>query len=139
MNAGFRPFNWNCHDGGRGENCFNLKRRPKFGVFYDCFPGRISFTDVDGLVEISGCFCLLEWKGDGGSIKRGQERSYIQFTRWGGNIVFVVNGDAETMVVRDYCIFWDGKRLPTVPADLNGVKARLRKWADWVQREQKAA
>jgi len=130
--TGFNPMRWNCE----ADGCFNIKRRPKIEAFAECFPRRINFGDVDGLVELSGCFCLLEWKGDGGSVKAGQRRSYIEFTRTGGNIVFVVNGDAETMAVRDYSIFWNGKQRPAVVGDLDAVKARIKKWVAWVQSEQ---
>lgn len=128
--AGFNPMRWNCQTSG----CFNLKRRPKIEVFADCFPRRINFGDVDGLVEIGGMFCLLEWKGDGGSVRTGQRLSYLAFTREAGNVVFVVNGNAETMAVDGYSTFWGGRQLPLVNADLDALKARIRWWAEWVQR-----
>ena len=64
---GFNPMRWDCDTDG----CFNVKRRPKIEMFADCFPRRINFGDVDGLVEIGGRFCLLEWKGQGGALRRG--------------------------------------------------------------------
>src|SRR6185312_11715137 len=98
--SGFNPMRWNC----AADGCFNVKRRPKIELFTDCFPRRINFGDVDGLVELNGSFCLLEWKGKGGSVRRGQELSYIQFTKIPNNIVFIVDGDAETMNVNRYQI-----------------------------------
>lgn len=47
---GYNPLRWDCERRG----CFNLKRRPKIEVFAECFPGRINFGDVDGIVEIGG-------------------------------------------------------------------------------------
>ena len=55
---GYNPLRWDCLRRG----CFNLKRRPKIEVFADCFPGRINFGDVDGIVEISGNALLLDGK-----------------------------------------------------------------------------
>lgn len=124
--AGFNPMRWLCQRDG----CFNVKRRPKIEAFADCFPRRINFGDVDGLVELNGWFCLLEWKGDGGKLHEGQRRSYIEFTNEErpGNIVFVVSGNAETMAVDGYAHFWGGNFFPFVKADLNSLKARIRTW-----------
>lgn len=132
---GFNPMRWQCERDG----CFNTKRRPKIEAFADCFPRRINFGDVDGLVELSSAFCLLEWKGAGGAVRAGQERSYVEFTRTPGNIVFVVNGDAETMKVEGYCLFWNGKRRPFVQASLDDVKERMRGWVRWVDSQARRA
>ena len=134
MKAGFNPMRWDCQTDG----CFNVKRRPKIEMFGDCFPGKGSFGDVDGIVEIRGCFCLLEWKSGTAPLPRGQERMMIAFTRQPGNIVFVVNGNAQTMVVTGYFVFWHGKRMEPVQATLGTVKERIRKWVAWVQAERPA-
>lgn len=133
--SGFNPMRWNCQKDG----CFNVKRRPKIEVFADCFPRRINFGDVDGIVEINGFFCMLEWKGDGGSLKRGQVLSFTNFTSNIGNIVLVVHGDAETMAVSAYETFWGGRLLPKVIAGLEEVKQRLRRWAEWTDAARRAA
>lgn len=118
---------WDCN----ADGCFNEKRRPKIEVFAECFPRRINFGDVDGLVELNGYFCMLEWKGDGGSVKVGQRITYEKFTQTLGNVVFVVSGDAETMDVVNYRLFWLGKGGVPVPCDLSELKARLTKWVEW--------
>ena len=127
--SGFNPMRWNC----QADGCFNVKRRPKIEVFADCFPRRINFGDVDGLVELNSRFCLLEWKGDGGTLRRGQTLSFTAFTNEVGNLVLVVNGDAETMVVTGYSYFWGGHHYPSVTADLEALKVRIRKWAEWTE------
>jgi len=129
MVEGHNPMRWECGKDG----CFNVKRRPKIEVFAECFPRRINFGDVDGLVELNGFFCLLEWKGDGGSIKTGQRISFEAFTRRMGNVVFVVEGDAETMHVDNCAKFWDGKFYPFQPASLPDVVSRIRAWADFIE------
>jgi hypothetical protein len=127
---GFNPMRWNCKQSG----CFNVKCRPKIEIFADCFPRRINFGDVDGLVEISGKFCLLEWKRLGVSIRYGQRESFRQFTLIPGNIVFIVYGDAETMNVECYRFFWQGELSDVEQADLNGLKEDMKYWADTTRR-----
>lgn len=128
--SGHNPMRWNCDEDG----CFNKYRRPKIEMFADCFPGQINFGDVDGMVEINGFFALLEWKGEGGCIKTGQRISYENHTKRDGNIVFCVEGDAETMEVKRYCVFWEGGQRPWKDGSLEDVKAAIR-W--WVARQKK--
>lgn len=127
---GFNPLRWKCEKDG----CFNQKRRPKIEVFADCFPGRINFGDVDGLVEVRGKFCLLEWKGDGGSVNTGQHISFGRFTATKGNAVFVVHGEAESMQVLSHFVYWLGKRGVSHIGGLDLVKARIAKWAEWARK-----
>ena len=122
---GHNPMRWDCE----GDGCFNIKRRPKIEVFAECFPRKINFGDVDGLVEINGRFCLLEWKGEGGELKTGQRITYEAFTRLHGNAVFLVEGDAEHMTARRYSIFWNGVQGNWVRADLDSLKGSIRGWA----------
>lgn len=133
--SGFNPMRWKCERDG----CFNQKRRPKIEVFADCFPRRINFGDVDGLVEINGRFCLLEWKGDGGALRTGQVMSFRSFTETIGNLVLVVHGDAETMAVDGYAQFWGGRQLAFIQASLDDVKERIRRWVSWTESARSAA
>ncbi|MFH1741004.1 MAG: hypothetical protein ABIH23_18535, partial [bacterium] len=91
--------------------------------------------DVDGQVEINGAFCQLEWKGDGGMLQEGQRRSCVAFTKNSRNVVFVVHGDAETMNVKSYLFFWNGRQLANRLAGLNELKERIRNWAERVRRK----
>lgn len=134
MTNGFNPMRWDCEKSG----CFNKKRRPKIEQFAGCFPRRINFGDVDGLVELNGYFCLLEWKGDGGKLHTGQRMSFEAFTRQLGNIVFVVDGNAETMKIQRYSMFWLGKQTPPEITDLDGLRTKLQGWVSWVQQQRKA-
>jgi hypothetical protein len=127
---------WNCEVRG----CYNETCRPKLQVFSGCFPRAVNFGDIDGMVELNGAFCLLEWKGPGGAVKLGQYRSYIQFTRQHcGNVVFIVGGDARTMAVRNFAIVWQGRAFATQQADLNELKRRVGNWAEWTQSLRRAA
>lgn len=125
MTAGFNPMRWVC----KKQGCFNELRRPKIEVFARCFPRRINFGDVDGWVELNGFFCVLEWKGEGGSLKTGQTLTYRCFTRMVGNVVFVVEGDAKTMIVKRYCCFWEGRQRSWFDSDLEGVQRAVESWA----------
>lgn len=126
---GSNPMRWVCERDG----CFNEQRRPKIEVFAACFPRRINFGDVDGLVELNGKFCLLEWKGDGGSVRTGQRISFQQFTMSFGNVVFIVSGNASTMDVQSYSMCWKGKLTDPMVSNLEGVKNRIKNWASWAE------
>lgn len=120
---------WDCHARG----CFNVKKRPKINVFADCFPRRINFGDVDGLVEMSGRFLMLEWKPSAADLSAGQQRSLIAFSRQQrGNLVLVVAGDAETMRVHAVRPIWLGRLQAWEETGLDGLKDRIRKWVHLV-------
>jgi hypothetical protein len=76
---GYNPLRWDCEKQG----CFNKKCRPKIEIFADCFPRRINFGDVDGLVEINGKGLLLEWKSVLKDIPTGQKIAYQKLTQGG--------------------------------------------------------
>jgi len=115
-------------------------RRPKIEVFAECFPGNINFGDVDGEVEIGKFFCQLEWKSGGsGNIPTGQRIKFERYTRMkNGNVVIVVEGDAETMVVSRYCYFWGGKQRRWRDASLDDIQDFLRRWVSHISAEQTA-
>jgi len=120
---------WDCDKNG----CFNKLCRPKIEAFADCFPGRINFGDVDGIVEVSGNILMLEWKRKPG-IPTGQRRMYEAITmRDGFNVVCGV-GNAETMQVDSFTYFHNGKESMPVAASLNDLKSYMRRWALWAQK-----
>lgn len=127
---GYNPLRWDCERQG----CFNLKRRPKIEIFADCFPGRISFGDVDGIVEVRGNALLLEWKSAEQELLTGQRLLYQRLTRNGPVSVMIVVGDAENMLIDATALFADGVRHPAEgfePADLDLVRHRLTAWSQW--------
>jgi len=127
--GGFNPMRYKCEDSG----CFNVKMRPKIEMFSDCFPGRISFGDVDAEVEINGRFLQLEWKTHGKNIPTGQAIKYKHYTRQKGWLVIVAVGCAETMKVERSCFFWKGKQSAWQEYDpeigLLEVKRQVEAWA----------
>jgi hypothetical protein len=127
---GFNPLRWDCAKRG----CFNLKRRPKIELFADCFPGRMSFGDVDGIVEVAGNALLLEWKSEERDLPAGQRILFERLTRNSPVSVLIVVGDAETMVIEAVAFFFEGTRSPPEgfhPADLEAVKDHLSTWSTY--------
>jgi hypothetical protein len=131
--SGYNPLRWDCEKRG----CFNLKRRPKIELFADCFPGRINFGDVDGIVEIGGNALLLEWKSEPRELPRGQRILHERLTRNSPCSVLIIIGDAETMTVEAARIIHDGIRYPAQgfePTDLESIKRDLIEWSAWAAR-----
>lgn len=124
---GFNPMRYDCETSG----CFNKKRRPKIEVFADCFPGKISFGDVDAEVEINGYSLRLEWKSYAGDLPKGQTIMFSNKTHYGIDTVICVCGDAETMDITHYGMFFRGKWHNWHPATLDELKAKIDGWAQW--------
>jgi len=131
---GFNPMRWDCEKQG----CFNVKRRPKIEVFHDCFPGRINFGDVDGIVEINGKGLMLEWKTSmkNLSFPLGQRIMYERLTSDYRLTVLSIIGDAETMDCQKYCIFFGGNQGKWIDAGLDEIKTRIKKWVSWAKSNQ---
>lgn len=120
---GYNPMRWECEKQG----CFNKLKRPKIEVFADCFPGKISFGDVDGVVEINGHFLYLEWKPNT-AISTGQRILIERRTEDGLSAYLIVAGNAETMEVKQYAIAWNGTINPWMVGTLDDLKNRIRNW-----------
>lgn len=127
---GYNPLRWDCDDKG----CFNVKKRPKIEAFADCFPGRISFGDVDARVEINGQFLELEWKGQRGPIPAGQKIAFDRLTSRGDYTVFVVAGDAETMRVDAIQILMPKVDPRWRDCDFTQLHTYVARWASWAQK-----
>ena len=127
---GYNPLRWDCNKRG----CFNIKRRPKIEVFSGCFPGAISFGDVDGIVEINGRALMLEWKTDTKEPTTGQRIMYERITRTKIVTVLLVVGNAETMVVSHMGNFFKGKQSKLKEANLEDVKHSIKRWVTWAQK-----
>lgn len=130
---GYNPLRWNCENDG----CFNKLMRPKIQTFFHCFPGRINFGDVDGLVEINGRGLLFEWKSDpipfyrDDGTRTGQGIMYQRLTRDGVLTVICAAGDAETMETTHIASFFKGKYRDWAESSLEELKLFIEKWRDW--------
>ena len=125
---GVNPMRWDCGKQG----CFNIKKRPKIEFLADCLPGRIAFTDVDGLVELKGNLLFLEWKEHGG-LGIGQRILFKQLTRFCPATVLVIEGNAEDMTVNSIRIVWNGKIGPQETRDFNDLRIMVSQWASWAK------
>lgn len=123
---GYNPMRWNCEKDG----CFNKKCRPKIEIFAECFPGRINFGDVDAIVEINGKGLILEWKCYSTNIPMGQKIMYERLTKSGLISVLAVHGSAETMDVKEFCWFKEGKQSHWWPATINSIKKEIMNWVE---------
>lgn len=121
---GYNPMRWDCEKNG----CYNQKLRPKIELFSDCFPGKINFGDVDGIVEINGKALMLEWKSNGAELGIGQRIMYERLTKTGMITVLVVAGDPQTMKCDSYSIFWHGTQTKVIPGNLEQIKGVIRSW-----------
>jgi hypothetical protein len=124
---GYNPMGWNCQKDG----CFNLKKRPKIELFAECFPGKINFGDVDGIVEINGKALMLEWKSNQGRIPVGQKIMYERITKNKILTVLCVIGNAETMECQKYCLFFDGNQTQFKECSLDLVKKIICRWVNF--------
>lgn len=122
--SGYNPLRHDC----KSKGCFNLIHRPKIEVFHDLFPGKISFSDIDAIVEIQGNALVLEWKSTGAPIHAGQEIMWRRLTRGGIFTVFFIEGSAKTMEVQSICVLYRGVRHEKEPANLDHVRAKIAGW-----------
>jgi hypothetical protein len=120
------PMHWDCDRQG----CFNVHRRPKIEVFAECLPGRIAFSDVDGIVEINGNLLVLEWK-NGRYVPRGQALLYSRWTANSPTVAILVVGDAQHMTVDEVAYVAGGKIGEWQTTDLAGLKALIADWSTW--------
>lgn len=124
---------WDCERNG----CFNEMKRVKFSVFAPAFPGKINFTDVDGIVEISGNGLLLEMKEGPFELSTGQRLLYSRMTANAPLAVLLVAGDAREMRLTHYSVIWQGETsIPWTEATTEEVVSHVGEWAAWAARNR---
>ena len=95
----------NCETGG----CYLKVQTPDWGFLDNSFSGKIRVSDIDGIVEANGKLLILEWKGSGVPITKGQEIMFKKCTERNDIYVFVINGSAKESFVDYIRIFANGK------------------------------
>lgn len=124
---GYNPIRWDCNANGY----YNKTLRPRIEEFASCFPGKISMSDVDGVVEIGGRFLFLEWKSKGGTVQGGQRIMFERLTSLSPRVtVIVVSGHPREMRVEQVQVFENGRSREPEPCDFDGLSRRIRSWAD---------
>lgn len=129
QSAGFQKFGWDCEK----EGCFNVKKRLDFGAFYDCFPHKVSMSDIDGVVEIAGHILLFEAKQDTKPLKVGQRLMFERLSGLYSIHVFVAAGGGADMTFTHLCEFWHGKQGPWVECDLDYIRGRLKAFSEFAK------
>ena len=123
---GYNPIRWDCASDG----CYNKTLRPRIEEFAGCFPGKISMSDVDGVVEIGGRFLFLEWKSKGGAVQGGQRIMFERLTALSPRVtVIVVAGHPREMLVEWVQVFEQGRSREPEPCDFAGLHRRIEAWA----------
>jgi len=117
---------WDC----QRQGCFNQKKRPKIEMFAACLPGKIAFSDVDGVVEIKGNLFLLEWKSHG-EIPLGQKILFQRLTQFAPATVLIVEGNAETMEVDTIRYVSSGHVDEPFDADVGKLSELIEDWGNW--------
>lgn len=120
---GFRPIRWDCARDG----CFNEKCRARFDELYDALPSKISFTDLDGIVEVNGRFLVIEWKHSR-HIPQGQLILFQQLAALPQFTVIVLVGKPQLSLVKEATIIFPNKPITWYSASLASVKEYIRKW-----------
>ncbi len=120
---------WKCESKG----CY-LKQLPNWGMLDDCFPGRISVSDIDGVVEIGGRFLFLEWKRPRVALTTGQRIMFQNMVKTGVITVFLINGDPETSTPEQIVIFGRKGAAHPEPCDCVKLQQLCAKWAKWAKR-----
>ena len=126
-----RVMAWDCSQDG----CFNDVCRLRFSDLEDALPGRLGFSDVDGITEVNGRALLLEWKKPGTPLPQAQHIMYSKLTKSDVLAVFVVHGDASTrpMTVERLQCYWAGRPGAAYECDLDGLKQRITAWFNWAR------
>ena len=125
---------WQCDRDG----CFNDKHRVRLFDFDECFPGRIGFTDVDGLVEIGGRALMLEWKSRLGDLPTGQRIMFERLTNTDALVVCVIHGNAARSEVKHVRWVQHGAMTEWEPMTLDELRARFAAWARWARAQSPA-
>ena len=112
-------------DGGR---CYLNDKVPKLGVFDDCFPGKIGFGDVDGLIERRGNFLFIEWKEPGASLTTGQSITLKRLAAIPNFTVLMVEGDNAKMSVSKVTKITDSGVGSCWDTNLEGLKEIFKAW-----------
>jgi hypothetical protein len=86
---------------------------------------------MDRIVEIQGRALVLEWKGIGGDISKGQEIMWQRLTRGSMITVIAVQGNPKNMEVSSLRVCYDGKWKDWYEAGTIDLANRIESWTGW--------
>jgi hypothetical protein len=117
---------WDCEVEGR---CFNEVHRPRVEILKDCLPGKISFGDVDSIVQIGRTALILEFKSSGKELSVGQTIMFESLARHNRITVFVIGGAPRNLEVERMMVFHGWNKHPWFDATLDDLRFGVRWWA----------
>ena len=125
-----RKMQWDCAQAG----CFNENHRLDFSHFKTALPGRMSFTDIDAVVEINEHFLFLEMKSHQNELPIGQKIFFERLTKISDKIVAVfLCGEARDMRITNIRHAYNGVYSDWQPCDLNGVNQFIEQFCQWAR------
>lgn len=118
---------WKCDEKG----CYAEKSKPHLEDFSDVLPGKISFSDLDAVVEIRGNFLLLEFKsGDARPLPTGQRLLIERLTRESPKMTAVVVFLGEDgRQVRAVTVCKGGRWWPVEICNTERLRGRISAWS----------
>ena len=96
----------------------------------------IAFSDIDGIVELGGNFLILEWKAYVGVIPLGQDIMFKRMANTGCFSIFVICGDAETMIVSAIKVYHGQQIRNWEKIDLQGLMEKIKRWGAWAEKQK---
>lgn len=126
--GGYNPIRWDCERQG----CWNAACRPPIHFFHDCFPRKISMSDIDATVELNGHFLFLEWKSVDSDLPVGQAKYFRQLTRNPNITSIVVFAPGNPNAVEKIMVVRGGDFNSWEDCSLEDLHRRVRKWASRV-------
>jgi hypothetical protein len=115
------------------QGCYVKEQTPDWGFTDNAFSGKIRVTDIDGAVEANGHLLLLEWKGRGASIPKGQSIMFEKITRINHIVVFVINGDAKYSSCSHLSIYENGKITQDLDVNNEDLCEWCKKWENYAR------
>jgi len=77
---------------------------------------------------------MLEWKGPNGQLTTGQKIMYNRLTATCPFVVYVVDGNSETMEVFGYRRFWLGQTSIWKKANQSDLMCEIHNWVQYTGR-----
>ena len=124
------------------NGCWHALHAIKYGVFADCFPRGINFSDLDAIVEINGSVLALEWKSNDHRLSTGQRLLYERLASKSHITTIIVIGNAETMEVTKFRALTPTSPntyayTPWIEGDLDALKSLITEWVGAIERREK--
>ena len=129
-----RKWNHDCSEKG----CWRDQYLPDLTVFDDCFPRRIGFGDVDGIVERNGRLLILELKSLGQPLTDGQRIMHERLSQSLGEAyqAVVIWGAPDFTRPLKMQMWIKGQSIAPQAVSLDEIKKVFRDWFKEADRQQ---